>query len=558
MNSSLKKAISFFAIVLGFFMALLDTTIVNIALPEITKFYNSSMDIISWVVNGYNLAFAVFLITASRLADQFGRKKLFVIGVVSFVISSIFAGMSSTVNVLIFFRVVQGLAAAIVVPVTIPMVTEIFSKEKHGIIMGAWGALAGLAAASGPALGGLITESFNWHWIFYVNVPVGIITILLAIPLIKETYDTTASKKIDLFGMVTLTVALASVTYALIKGNDLGWRSTEIVVLFIVSIVFTSLFIFIEAKVKEPMLPMWLLKNAQFDGACLTLLIIGVGIMSSSFLLSFFFTEILGMTSLKAGLMLSVMPLTSMFVSAIIGPLSNKFGSKYFIVFGMTITTIAVYLCSGLTEEATRFDIIWRLMLLGLGLGSSMTPVMGSVIRNVPSEKVGIASGITNMTRAIGTVLGVAILVTSLNSSMARQINSAKEEATNVVIEDKVLDINLKQGITENLKEAKVSNDSENSSSDKIIALIDERKTDILKVTPVQLKERVEKNFEVQKEEVKKITPEIKNIFIKKMSEAFDSTFKLSSILCALGIMFAFFSDKGKKNIKKAELEKVS
>lgn len=558
MNSNLKRSISFLAIVLGFFMALLDTTIVNIALPEITKYYDSSMDTISWVVNGYNLAFAVFLITASRLADQFGRKKLFIIGVILFSLSSVFAGMSSTVNMLIFFRIVQGLSGAIVVPVTIPMVTEIFPKEKHGIIMGAWGAIAGLAAASGPALGGIITENFNWHWIFYVNVPIGIVTVLLAASLIGETFDVTASKKIDWLGMTTLTFSLTSITYALIKGSDLGWSSIEIVSLITIFIVFTLLFVFIEMKVKEPMLPMWLLKNLQFNGACLTLLIIGVGIMSSSFLLSFFLTEILGMTSLKAGLLLSIMPLSSMVVSSIIGPLSNKLGSKYFVIFGMVVTTLAVYLCSGLKADATRMDIVWRLILIGVGMGSSMTPVMGSVVRNVPSQKVGIASGITNMTRAIGTVLGVAILVTFLNSAISMQVNNAKEESTQMVISNNVLDKNLKDGIVENLKEAKASNNNENSNPDKVISLIDGKEQEALEVTPVQFRDKVKAAFEVQKDEIKVLMPEIKSIFISKMATAFSSTFKLGSALCALGIIFAFFSDKSKKELMEMKVEKVS
>ncbi|PRR84415.1 MFS transporter [Clostridium vincentii] len=211
------QIISFVAIILGFFMALLDTTIVNITLPKMTEYFNTTMAHISWVVNAYNLAFAAIILTASRLADQFGRKKLFIAGVVLFTISSLLSGLSNSLEGLILFRAIQGLSAAFVVPVAMPLSAEIFPPEKRGTIMALWGAFAGLAAASGPTLGGILTQWFNWRYIFFINVPIGCICILLTMKFIKESYDPTASKSIDFGGIITISTAMFCLTFALIK-----------------------------------------------------------------------------------------------------------------------------------------------------------------------------------------------------------------------------------------------------------------------------------------------------------------------------------------------------
>ncbi|MGZ7442994.1 MFS transporter [Paenibacillus sp. TH7-28] len=183
-----NTAISFIAIILGFFMALLDTTIVNITLPKMTEYFHATVKDMSWVANGYNMAFAVMLITASKLADQFGRKKLFSAGLLLFTISSLLAGVSQNVQMLIAFRVLQGFSAAFIVPVTVPLAVNLFPPEKHGMVVGLWGAIAGLASASGPALGGVITQMAGWRAVFFINLPIGIISMILVAKRIEESY----------------------------------------------------------------------------------------------------------------------------------------------------------------------------------------------------------------------------------------------------------------------------------------------------------------------------------------------------------------------------------
>ncbi len=547
MKVGTKRVISFAAIIIGFFMALLDTTIVNIALPEMTKYFNSDMQSISWVMNGYNLAFAVFLITASRLADQFGRKKLFIVGIALFTTSSFMAGISSTVGMLIFFRVVQGLSAAIVVPVTIPLAMELFPTEKHGMVMGIWGAISGLAAASGPALGGILTDSFKWHSIFFVNVPIGIVAVILAAVYIKESYDPTATKRIDWAGMVSISIAMFAITFGLIKVTDLGWTSATTLSMFALFIVSLTAFVVIERKSKEPMLPMWLLKILPFDAASMTLFVFGAGIMAATFIMSYFLTQILGLNTLQAGLTISAMPLTSMISSAIVGPVTVKRGSRFFVTLGMTILAFSIFLLSGLSAESTRMDAVWRLLIAGVGLGMTMAPVMGSVIRNVPKEKVGIASGVTNMTRALGAVLGVAILITVLNSSVGTQINNAKESITSIVQKDTVLIPQVKEAFLKQIKNIKISQNNQGINVDTVIKPLDQMEQQQLAQTPAAGQDKVKALFASQKNEFIKLWPKVEGTFKDNLANAFDSTFKFGGFMILIGILFAIFSDKKKE-----------
>lgn len=449
-----RRTIAFIAIILGFFMALLDSTIVNVALPNMTQSFHSGMEHMSWVVNGYNLAFAVCLITASRLADQFGRKRLFIIGVAGFVIASALVGMSNSLPMLVTFRVIQGMAAAIVVPVTIPLAVELFPPQMRGMIMGIWGGISGLAAASGPTLGGILTDAMGWQAVFYVNLPIGLICLLLSARLLRESVDPSAGRGIDWLGMALLTGAMFSLTYALIQANEWGWSSPRLFVLLGVAVVLAVAFVVAESRLRNPMLPLRLFQIGTFNWACLTLLLIGAGVMAPSFLMSYFLTGLLGKSVLQAGLIISAMPLASMVVSASVGALSNRFGSRLFVGTGMGVQAVSVWLLGDLTAASPLPGIVWRLALFGVGMGLAMAPVMGSVIRNVPQEKIGIASGVTNMTRALGSVMGVALLVMVLNQAVADNTVKAGADAAAWVSADESLPSAAKAELAAQMKQA--------------------------------------------------------------------------------------------------------
>jgi EmrB/QacA subfamily drug resistance transporter len=448
-----RRTVAFVAIIMGFFMALLDATIVNVALPDMTRSFHSGMDHMSWVVNGYNLAFAVCLITASRLADQFGRKRLFMIGVTGFVIASALVGLSDSLPMLVTFRVIQGMAAAIVVPVTIPLAVDLFPPQMRGMIMGIWGGISGLAAASGPTLGGILTDAMGWQAVFYVNLPIGLICLLLSVRLLRESVDPSAGRGIDWLGMGLLTGAMFSLTYALIQANEWGWSSPKLLVLLGAAAVLLVIFLMVESRLRNPMLPLRLFRIGTFNWACLTLLLIGAGVMAPSFLMSYFLTGLLGKSVLQAGLIISAMPLASMVVSASVGALANRFGSRLFVGTGMAVLAASTWLLGDLTAASPLSAIVWRLALFGVGMGLAMAPVMGSVIRNVPEEKIGIASGVTNMTRALGSVMGVALLVMVLNQAVADNTVKAGADIAAWVSADERLPAGAKAELAVQMKE---------------------------------------------------------------------------------------------------------
>lgn len=534
------QIISFVAIILGFFMALLDTTIVNITLPKMTEYFNTTMAHISWVVNAYNLAFGVIIITASRLADQFGRKKLFIAGIFLFSTFSLLCGISNSLEMLIFFRALQGLSAAFVVPVTVPLSCEIFPPEKRGTIMALWGAISGLAAASGPTLGGILTEFFNWRYVFFINVPLGCICILLTMKLIKESYDLTASKSIDFGGIITISISMFCLTFALMKANEEGWTSSFILSLFAVSAIAFILFVLIELKVKEPMLPLSIFKSIQFTNGSITLFLVGIGMMAGPYMLSFFLAQVKGLNQLSAGLIISTMSLSSMFFSILAGILLKKINSRYISALGVLLLCIACYLNSSLTQNSSTIDIILRLIVAGSGTGFSMATLSGSILTNVPVDKIGIASGVSNMTRTLGTVLGVALFLTMFTSNMTTQMIDAKNSAVQTIQKDTVFDNKAKLQMISSIK----SGNSKKVSLSKTLSTIDKKEAAVLKSSPEAAKNKIRESFKRQKKETQKIVPTIEDTFLSHSVKAFSFTFKVGSIILVPGILFALFSDK--------------
>jgi EmrB/QacA subfamily drug resistance transporter len=546
-----NKAIALVTIILGFFMALLDTTIVNIVLPKMTDDFHTTVEHISWVLNGYNLAFSVLLLTASRLADQFGRKKTFMIGIAMFTLSSYLCGIASSADWLIAFRVVQGLSAALVVPVTIPLATDLFPPEKRGAISGIWGAFAGLAAASGPTLGGILSENFHWQWVFFINVPIGVIALALAAMVLRESFDPTASKRIDWLGVLFLSIGMFAAVLALIQANDKGWTSSYILTLFSVAILSLAAFVVTEVRVKEPMLPLSLFRIMPFTMSSLTLFMMGIGMMSCVFLLAFYLTHVYGMTELQAGLTITTMPITSMVFSSISGPLSDKVGNRWFSALGMGCISLAVYLFGTLSPDTPHREIVFRLIVAGVGLGLTMAPTTVASIHAVPAEKVGMSSGITNMSRILGTVIGVAVLVAVLNVHLTDNVKSAKNAAVSMIHADTVLNSESKSMFVSRLETASVSRDSKGFGADTVISQLRTREQNVLNHASSQAQPAIKAEFQRTESELKMLLPKIQSTFQSSISTAFNDTFKFGSIMMLVGIVFGFLSDPRKmKRIK--------
>ncbi|GIN87150.1 MFS transporter [Heyndrickxia sporothermodurans] len=536
------------AAALGFFMALLDTTIVNVSLPKIADYYNTSIDQISWVVDSYNVAFGVILLTAARLADQFGRKRVFQIGLFLFIFSSLLCGLSQSIELLVIFRAVQGLAAAMIVPVSIPMVLVYTPSEKIGGVTALFGVMSGIAAASGPTLGGILSENFSWQWVFYINIPIGIVTILLVHLSIRESFDPTASKTIDWAGIVTLTIALFSLIYGLLKVQELGWSSTFVIVCLGCAIGGIILFILIEKKIKNPMFPMDLFKSFSFTSGTIAILFLGIGMMSVYFLMAFYLTSIKGISQVQAGLVLSSSSVATMMITPLAAK-AYKWGTKWFGVFGFLVFGIGAYLLGNISLDASILVTVSVLLIIGVGSGMIFSPLSIALIIQAPEEKAGMASGLFQVSRAIGSAIGVAVLVVLLQHSMNDEMKLAKKEMMQKVEESSLL-LETKGRIQQEL--SKISNHQtiQSISLNEVLNKIDFQKNSALKASPSTMHNQIEKQFEKEKMEMKTLFPKMIKTLETHLSSAFQFVFHLGSISLILGMIFAYFNGINSREMK--------
>lgn len=547
-----RTMLTFIGIILGYFIALLDTTIVNIALPKTAEYFNRDVSDISWIMNGYNIAFAVLMLTASRIADQFGRKKLFLIGLILFALTSFLCGIASTLDLLILFRVLQGLSAAIIVPVTIPLAIQLFPKEKHGAVLGIWGAIAGVASASGPALGGMLTEYFNWQSVYFVNLPIATISFIVSYLLLQESYDKTASKNMDFAGMLTISTAIFCFTLGLIETSDYGWSSFYVLSLFAGSLLSLALFIVVERRSKDPMLPLSLMRISTFNASSAGLFFTSIGTAAGGFLIAFYLMSLRDMSVLEAGTTIIASSLTATVFSVVSGPMSEKIGGRYLASIGLAIITVAVYLFGSLDADSSRFEVVWRLSLLGAGLGISVVPLFGSAVNNIPSDKLGIVSGVTNVARTLGMVVGVALLATMLSSNMKNELSTARDKAIQT-IQASTLDSSMKDGMITSIQS--MNNDSlegnaqQKMTLEKVLEQVDQREKEAIDQAPSQTKE-TKAAFDQNREQIKQLWPSINAEIRSYMAKGFSSTFHLVSFLLIPGIFIALFSDQRRQKVK--------
>lgn len=456
-----SKILGFTALAIAMFMGTLDTTITNIALPDITNYFKSSLNDASWISTIYVLSLSVFMITASKIADQFGRKKVMIIGLALFGGSSTACGLSKSLLFLIAMRGIQGIGGAIITPLVIPMAIDAFGKEKTSIVAGAIGAITALAAAGGPPIGGLLIEYVNWQSIFFINVPFAIISIILTIFFVRESYDDTASKSIDFMGMIFLSATLFLLAFGLLKGNDYGWNSTVIVSMFIASAGSLILFIVTELKVKAPMMDLSLFKEVTFTTSTICYLITGFGIVAPGLIFNYFLQNAMGYEALHAALVVTPMSLTVIISMPLGSVISNKFDARIVNFLGILGMSIGAFMLSRLTVNTSETMMILEMIMFGFALGFSVQALISS-IKYIAEEKSGMGSGIVNAARQIGTCIGIAILVSILDI----HVTSAKDEIRNSVIKD----INSHTNIAESVKKVMIDdiNDTfkDNNSND--------------------------------------------------------------------------------------------
>ena len=419
-----KKWWTLMAVAFGLFMIMLDNTVVNVALPSIAKDLKIGISELEWIVTGYALVFAGLLITGGKLADMFGRRKIFVIGLAVFSASSLACGLAPNAGFLIGARAAQGIGAALMNPATLSIITATFPPKQRGQAIGIWAGVSALALAIGPLVGGLIVDNIGWNWIFFVNVPIGILGIVVSQLVIKESRDTSHEQSIDLPGLLTSGLALFALSYALIEGNSKGWSSPEILGLLAAAAVFLFAFIQLERRQRLPMLDLSLFKIPSFVGANVVALLVSLGMFGVFFFVSLYVQNILGYSPTKAGAIFLPMTILIILIAPVAGKLSDRIGSRWLMGGGMTLLGISLLFYQRLGLHTGFWTLLPALILGGIGMALVMSPMTSVAMGSVPVDKAGVGSGVLNSFRQVGGALGIAVMGAILASYTTAAVGS--------------------------------------------------------------------------------------------------------------------------------------
>ena len=398
------------AVAFGLFMIMLDNTVVNVALPSIERDLHVSVSSLEWIVTAYALTFAALLITGGKLGDLFGRRRIFVVGIAIFTLSSLACGLAPTAGFLIGARAVQGVGAALMNPASLSIITATFPPRERGQAIGIWAGVSAMALAIGPLVGGLIVDNINWNWIFFINVPVGIAGVVVSQLVIKESKDTSHEQSVDVPGLVTSSAGLFALTYALIEGNAHGWTSPEIIGLFVAAAVLLVGFVLLEHFQRLPMLDLSLFKNGSFTGANLVAMLVSLGMFGVFFFVSLYIQNILGWTPTQAGASFLPMTVLIILVAPIAGKASDRIGSRWLMGAGMTLVGISLLLYQRVGLDSDFWTLLPAMLLGGVGMAMTMSPMTAAAMHSVPVDKAGVGSGVLNSFRQLGGSLGIALM----------------------------------------------------------------------------------------------------------------------------------------------------
>jgi len=409
---------------LGFFLTLLDLTIVNIAIPAIRQDLHASLAGIGWVINAYIIVVAALVITTGRLGDLHGKRTLFVTGVVLFTLASVASGLARNTGELIATRAVQGLGAALLSPQTMAIIMVTFPAHRRGVALGVWGGVGGLATIAGPTIGGLLVSSLGWRWIFFVNLPVGLVATVLALLVIPEV-GTGRRRRLDLPGVLLVSAALVAITYGLVEGQDYGWGTVwsfvTIPLILCVGVMLLAVFLVVETRRQDgdPLLPFPLFRDRNYSLMGVANVMLSVGMVGMALPLTLYLQSELDFSAVKAGLTMAPSSLVAVVVAPFAGHLADR-GGKYllmagFVLFAAGLTQLAI----AAAPAARWYDLLPGFLVIGLGVGLAMSPMQTIATRNIQSELAGAASGVLNALRPIGSALGSAVVLAILQNRLA-------------------------------------------------------------------------------------------------------------------------------------------
>jgi len=413
----------------GFFMILLDTTIVNVAIPAMSTGLNTTLDQILWVLNAYILVYAVLLITAGRLGDLYGQRNLFAIGLFVFTVASALCGVSQSPGQLIAARILQGVGGALLTPQTLSILTTIFPPERRGAAFGVWGGVAGLATLAGPTVGGAIITYIDWRWIFFINVPIGIAALIATFIVIPDLRPG-RHHGWDFVGTVVATAGLFAIVFGLIEGQRYNWGQVASYPFTIpevigAGVVLVILFIIWERYQAEPLVPLSLFADRNFTVANWIAAAISFGMLSAFLPITIYLQSVRGFSALVAGLTLAPMSLTSMLTAPFAGSLSDRIGGKYILMAGISLFTIGIGLIAYIAgPDSTWINFLVPAIIAGAGIGMTFAPMTTVAMRNIEPRVAGAASAVLNTIRQLGAAIGSAVIGAILQSQLATTLHN--------------------------------------------------------------------------------------------------------------------------------------
>ena len=428
-----RKWLILAAVSLGMFMTLLDLTIVNIAIPAIIRDLTTTVTAVSWVVNAYSLALAVLFLSTGGFADRFGLKLVFLLGLGVFSFFSLACGLAPSAGWLIAFRVLQGIGGAAMAPISLAIIFNVFPRRQQAMAVGLWGALGMVAAAIGPTLGGVLSEYANWHWVFLINVPIGVVALGVCWWIVPKGERQRTSSGVDTVGIAVSAAGLFCLILGLIQANSWGWASPKTLALFAIAIASFPLFAWWELRGRTPMFDFRLLRIRSFTFANTTMVLIGAALGGAIFLLPIFLVSVLGYSEIRAALAITPMPVVGLLVAPFIGRLVDHIGPRLPAALGSAFFGAGVLLLAQLGVQSTAISVGWRVAIIGLGMGCVFPAISSAAMGSLPRRVSGVGSGALNTMRQIGLSLGIAVLVAIFSQQMIVNITDAVHQSRNFV-----------------------------------------------------------------------------------------------------------------------------
>lgn len=544
-----QKVLAFISLAIACFLTVLDSTIVNVSLPSMADYFNTDITGISWVSTAYLIPFSALLINFSKIADIFGRKKLFIIGLIVFGISSILCGLSTSLSMIIIFRIMQGIGAAILAPLAIPLGIELFGKDAMSKLAIVIGMTISIAAASGPVVGGILNEAFGFKAIFYVNVPFIIISLIFGAQCLTECYDRTIEKRIDFIGSILLAYGIGALTFFLVKGSSYGWGSTKIVTLIITSAISIIAFLIYELRSKNPMIEFKLFKIRSFTSSIIIVGVIFFAYMPISYLMNFYLENQLGYSVLKSGLILGIVSGVSFLTSPIFAIISKKYGARVISLLAIIFVSLGDLMFVFMNSSNNMKIIYSAFIVVGLGVAST-SPLYKSAFDEVSKDKNGMASGILNSFRQLTACLAIALVSTLSSYYTTQAIDNSKSRIIELVNNNTVLEDQVKSTIVDKIKTAD-SNKNTSFSKDMVDKLIKDKEDTVLASVPDKMKPSIEENFNTQTKEIHKVLDDMTVIKNDESNKVYNKCFLLTAVIAILGLAAVPFN-----KMKETELAK--